>query len=124
MWHNTYPCQPEEGVMAFTLYGHSLSHSPTSRTSYSQPDILWPPVLWGLVFTIINLYPILRIYLERRLTGESFPVDATFTETARYMRWPLYNIHGSLDKRPELHVTLQSLVNRDLGGKLQGLLSR
>ena len=32
----------------------------------SQVDILWPPVLWALVFTAINLYQILRIYLERR----------------------------------------------------------
>lgn len=32
----------------------------------SQPDVLWPPVLWAAVFTIINLYQIARIYLERR----------------------------------------------------------
>jgi CRP-like cAMP-binding protein len=32
----------------------------------AQSDILWPPVLWALVFTTINLYQIWRIYLERR----------------------------------------------------------
>jgi hypothetical protein len=32
----------------------------------SQPETLWPPVLWAAVFTAINLYQILRIYLERR----------------------------------------------------------
>jgi hypothetical protein len=57
------------------------------------------------------------------LTGEPSPVDATFTDTARYMCWPLNNIRSFLDKRPALRVTLQSLVNRDLAGKLQGLLS-
>ena len=172
----------------------------------SQADILWPPVLWGLVFTLINLYQIFRIYMERRpvvlsadeqqlydmgfhslrprefvslvltgewknastgdrvlaegapvssvcvaiagtvhvrrqgqdlvelrpghvigtalaLTGEPSPVEATFTEPARYMCWSLSNLRSFLDKRPELRATLQSLVNRDLAGKLEGLLS-
>jgi Popeye protein conserved region len=31
-----------------------------------QDTVLWPPVLWALVFTTINLYQISRIYLERR----------------------------------------------------------
>jgi hypothetical protein len=31
-----------------------------------QQHILWPPILWGLVFTAINLYHIALIYLERR----------------------------------------------------------
>src|SRR5215510_4542124 len=31
-----------------------------------QHTVLWPPVLWALVFTAINLYQIARIYLERR----------------------------------------------------------
>jgi CRP-like cAMP-binding protein len=31
-----------------------------------QGTVLWPPVLWALVFTAINLYQISRIYLERR----------------------------------------------------------
>src|SRR6267142_6938623 len=31
-----------------------------------QEDILWPPVVWALVFTAINLYQIARIYAERR----------------------------------------------------------
>ena len=32
----------------------------------AQPETLWPPVVWALVFTTINLYQITRIYLERR----------------------------------------------------------
>jgi hypothetical protein len=31
-----------------------------------QPIKLWPPVIWALVFTAINLYQILRIDMERR----------------------------------------------------------
>lgn len=31
-----------------------------------QSSVLWPPVVWALVFTAINLYQIIRIYLERR----------------------------------------------------------
>lgn len=32
----------------------------------AQPETLWPPVMWALVFTTINLFQITRIYLERR----------------------------------------------------------
>jgi hypothetical protein len=32
----------------------------------AQPTVLWPPVVWGCVFMLINLYQIARIYLERR----------------------------------------------------------
>ncbi|HZF15574.1 MAG TPA: hypothetical protein VE046_06495 [Steroidobacteraceae bacterium] len=32
----------------------------------AQAVVLWPPVFWGAVFTVINLYQIARIYLERR----------------------------------------------------------
>jgi hypothetical protein len=171
-----------------------------------QGTVLWPPVLWALVFTAINLYQITRIYLERRpvvlsederklydlgfqslrprefvalalvgewknaepgervvtegepvsslcisitgsaearkhgdrigtfgpgrimgtalaLTGTPSPVDIVFTEPARYMRWSLPNLRAFMDKRPDLRATLQRLVNRDLAGKLEKLLS-
>jgi hypothetical protein len=171
-----------------------------------QGTVLWPPVLWALVFTAINLYQIARLYLERRpvvlspdeqklydlgfrslrprefvslslvgewksaeagekvvtegqpvsclcipitgsadvlrrgerigavrpgnivgtalaLTGEPSPVEVTFTEPARYMRWSLPSLRRFMDKRPDLRVTLQGLVNRDLAGKLERLLS-
>jgi hypothetical protein len=171
-----------------------------------QGTVLWPPVIWALVFTAINLYQISRIYLERRpvvlsedeqklydlsfrslrprefvslslvgewksaeadervvaegkpvsglcipitgsaevrkqgeriaalrpgqiigtslaLTGDPSPVDVTFTEPARYMRWSLPSLRAFIDKRPDLRVTLQGLVNRDLAGKLERVLS-
>jgi hypothetical protein len=171
-----------------------------------QGTVLWPPVLWALVFTAINLFQIARIYLERRpvvlsederklyefgfqslrprefvalaligewksaapgerlvkegepvpgvcisitgsadvrkqgdrigtlgpghiigtalaLTGAPSPVEIVFSEPARYMRWSLADLRSFMDKRPELRVTLQQLVNRDLAGKLEKLLS-
>jgi CRP-like cAMP-binding protein len=171
-----------------------------------QHTVLWPPVLWALVFTAINLYQISRIYLERRpvvlsddeqrlydlgfqslrprefvslvlvgewksasageriliegepvsrlcvaitgraevrkqgqrigtlepghligtalaLMGAASPVEAMFTEPSRYMSWPLSSLRTFVDKRPDLRVTLQGLVSRDLATKLGGLLS-
>jgi len=171
-----------------------------------QHTVLWPPVLWALVFTAINLYQISRIYLERRpvvlsederklydlgfqslrqrefvslalvgewknasagervliegepvsrlcvaitgrtdirkqgqrlgaldpghligtalaLTGSPSPVEATFSEPARYISWPLASLRTFVDKRPDLRVTLQGLVSRDLASKLERLLS-
>ena len=40
------------------------------------------------------------------------------------MRWSLPNLRSFMDKRPDLRVALQALVNRDLSGKLEALLSR
>ena len=31
-----------------------------------QRHILWPPIVWGAVFTAINLYQIVLLYMERR----------------------------------------------------------
>jgi CRP-like cAMP-binding protein len=170
-----------------------------------QSTVLWPPVVWALVFTAINLYQITRIYLERRpvvlstdeqrlydlafralrprdfvsltlagewrdaaagekilaegelvssicipiagqvevrrqdrtlatlipgqlvgtglaLTGDRSPVEAVFTERARYMTWPLQNLRVLLDRRPELRATLQGLVSRDLSRKMERLI--
>ena len=172
-----------------------------------QPDVLWPPVVWALVFTAINVWQITRIYMERRpvvltederrlydlgfqslrprefvsltlagewrdgvagdkiltegqpvsslcipisgtldvrwrgqylgrlhpgeiigstlaLTGGASPIDAVFTGPARYMRWPLSSVRRFLEKRPELRVTMQGLVNRDLAGKVERLVER
>jgi hypothetical protein len=171
-----------------------------------QKTVLWPPVLWALVFTAINLYQIARLYLERRpvvlskdeqklyelgfqslrpreflslslvgewksaqagerlvtegepvshlciaiagsaevhkqgehlgtlrpghiignalaLTGDPSPVEMTFAEPARYMRWSLPSLRKFIDSRPDLRVTLQGLVNRDLARKLDTVLS-
>ena len=170
-----------------------------------QGTVLWPPVVWALVFTAINLFQITRIYLERRpvvlsddeqklydlafrslrprefvslalvgewksaqagerlagegaplsqlcvsiagqaevrrqgqrlttlapgqiigtalaLTGDPSPVEIAFAEPARYMCWPLASLRRFIDKRPDLRVALQQLVNRDLVSKLGTLV--
>lgn len=43
-----------------------------------QGTVLWPPVLWASVFTVINLFQIARIYRERR------PVVLSADEQALY----------------------------------------
>jgi len=50
-------------------------------------------------------------------------VEVIFAEFARYMRWSLPSLRRFIDKRPDLRVTLQGLVNRDLAGKLERLMS-
>lgn len=171
-----------------------------------QGTVLWPPVLWALVFTSMNLYQIARLYLERRpvvlsederklydlafrslrprefvalalvgewrsgaagetittegepvsylcilttgsaevrkgnqaigtmrpgqiigtalaLTGDPSPVNMTLTGPARYMRWSLPSLRKFLDRRPDLRITLQGLVNRDLARKVEALVT-
>jgi hypothetical protein len=44
----------------------------------AQPTVLWPPILWGGVFAVINLYQIALIYWERR------PVQLNAEEQALY----------------------------------------
>jgi CRP-like cAMP-binding protein len=57
------------------------------------------------------------------LTGDPSPLGATFTTPARYISWPVQSIRSFLDRRPELRVTVQGLVNRDLAWKVGELLS-
>jgi hypothetical protein len=39
------------------------------------------------------------------------------------MRWPIPSLRKFVDNRPDLRVTLQGLVNRDLARKLDTLLA-
>jgi CRP-like cAMP-binding protein len=73
---------------------------------------------------VADIEPGLIIGTALALTGDPSPVDAAFTGAARYMCWPLHNLRSFLDKRPELRVTLQGLVNRDLSRKLDALLTK
>jgi len=49
-------------------------------------------------------------------------VEATFTGSARYMSWPVASLRTFIDRRPDLRVALQGLVNRDLAWKLERLM--
>jgi hypothetical protein len=58
------------------------------------------------------------------LTGEPSPVEATFTSSARYIRWPLHDIRAFLERKPDLRSMLQGLVSRDLARKVETLSMR
>jgi CRP-like cAMP-binding protein len=70
---------------------------------------------------LMSLKPGQLIGTALALTGEPSPLGATFAEPARYFSWPLGTIRTFMDKRPDLRVTLQSLVNRDLAAKIEEL---
>jgi CRP-like cAMP-binding protein len=72
---------------------------------------------------IMNLGPGHVVGTALALTGEPSPVSASFEKGARYLSWPLGNIRAFLDRKPELRITLQSLVNRELATKLERLVS-
>ena len=73
---------------------------------------------------LLDLEPGHIIGTALALTGDPSPVDATFAKAARYMCWPLHNIRSFLDRRPDLRLTLQGLVNHDLARKLEVLLAQ
>ena len=72
---------------------------------------------------IVTLRPGHIIGTSLALTGERSPVEVTFSEPTRYMHWSLSSLRRFMDKRPDLRVTLQGLVNRDLAGKLDRLMT-
>jgi CRP-like cAMP-binding protein len=72
---------------------------------------------------VMALKPGCLIGTALALTGEPSPLAATFMEPACHFCWTLGNIRAFLDKRPDLRLTLQSLVNRDLAAKLEELSS-
>lgn len=51
-----------------------------------QRHVLWPPILWGVVFMAINLYQIARIYLERRPTRLSEDEQKLYDMAFRSLR--------------------------------------
>jgi len=51
-----------------------------------QPQVLWPPVAWALVFMAINLYQITHIYMERRAVVLSRDEQALYDMSFRSLR--------------------------------------
>jgi CRP-like cAMP-binding protein len=72
---------------------------------------------------VMSLKPGYLIGTALALSGQPSPMAAAFTEPARYFCWPIGNIRVFLDKRPDLRITLQSLVNRDLASKIEELMT-
>jgi hypothetical protein len=57
------------------------------------------------------------------LTDAPSPVSASFTESGRYIRWPVSQLRVFSDRSPQLRATLQGIVNQDLARKLEAALS-
>ncbi len=58
------------------------------------------------------------------LSGDPSPIEASFTESARYIRWPVDSLRAFVDRRPELRHVLQRFLNRDLATKVEALALR
>jgi CRP-like cAMP-binding protein len=58
------------------------------------------------------------------LSGDPSPIEASFSESGRYIRWPLDSLRAFVDRRPELRHALQSFLNRDLSAKVEALALR
>jgi CRP-like cAMP-binding protein len=56
------------------------------------------------------------------LTDAPSPVSAAFTETGRYIQWPLAQLRIFLERNPELRAALQRHVSQDLAKKLEAVL--
>jgi CRP/FNR family transcriptional regulator, cyclic AMP receptor protein len=57
------------------------------------------------------------------LTDAPSPISASFTDAGRYIQWPISQLRVFLDQHPDLRLTLQRHVNRDLAKKLEVALS-
>ena len=57
------------------------------------------------------------------LTGTPSPVEAVFTNAARYIAWPVHSLRALLDKKPDMRLALQQLASRDVSRKLEQLLT-
>lgn len=57
------------------------------------------------------------------LTDAPSPISASFTDAGRYIQWPISQLRVFLDQHPDLRLTLQQHVNRDLAKKLEVALS-
>ena len=67
-----------------------------------QHTVLWPPILWAVVFTAINLYQISRIYLERRpvvLSDDEQRLYDLGFQIAAPARVRLVDARGRVEKR-------------------------
>lgn len=58
------------------------------------------------------------------LAGDVSPIDASFTNRGRYVRWPLQALRGFLDKRPEVRAAVQRMASKDLAEKLEGAIAK
>ena len=75
--------------------------------------------------TVIGrLQPGETIGLALALTEEPSSVDAAFLTAGRYVKWPIANLRGFLDKKPDIRTALQRHVNTALAKRVRDAVLR
>jgi CRP-like cAMP-binding protein len=72
---------------------------------------------------LMTLRPGYLIGTALALTDAPSPVSASFSESGRYIEWPVSQLRIFSDRNPQLRATLQGMVNQDLARKLEAALS-
>jgi CRP-like cAMP-binding protein len=71
-----------------------------------------------------RLQPGETIGLALALTEEPSSVDAAFLTAGRYVKWPIANLRGFLDKKPDIRAALQRHVNTALAKRVRDAVLR
>lgn len=75
--------------------------------------------------TVIGrLQPGETIGLALAFTEEPSSVDAAFLTAGRYAKWPIANLRGFLDKKPDIRAALQRHVNTELAKRVRDAVLR
>jgi hypothetical protein len=71
-----------------------------------------------------RLQPGEPVGLALAFTQEPSFVDAEFLTAGRYMKWPIANLRGFLDKKPDIRAALQRPVNAALAKRVRDAVLR
>ena len=75
--------------------------------------------------TVIGrLMPGQTVGLALAFTQDPSPVDAAFLTAGRYMKWPIADLRGFLDKKPDIRAALQRDVNTELAKRVHDAVLR
>jgi hypothetical protein len=75
--------------------------------------------------TVIGrLQPGEPVGLALAFTQEPSFVDAAFLTTGRYVKWPIANLRGFLDKKPDIRAALQQQANTELAKRVRDAVLR
>jgi hypothetical protein len=75
--------------------------------------------------TVIGrLQPGQSIGLALAFTEEPSSVDAAFLTAGRYVKWPIANLRGLLNAKPDLRAAIQRLVNIELAKRVRDAVLR
>ena len=71
-----------------------------------------------------RLQPGQSIGLALAFTEEPSSVDAAFLTAGRYVKWPIANLRGLLNAKPDLRAAIQRLVNIELAKRVRDAVLR